>query len=1132
MTHIGVLSPITGGFYFGDVLAGVVREVAAAGGRVTLLQTLDAGQSGDEFVPAPDLSAPVGWEQLDGFIAVAQATEAGYLRRLRATGRPVVLVSNDLDVDAALVVADNRGGTRAAVGHLAEHGHRVVAFVGNLAQTDMHERYEGYLAGLRDHGLLDDVDGPQPADLHVHTIDHVEPGGASAVDGVLALLGGSTPVTAVVTSTDRIALGLVDGLRAHGVRVPEDLAVVGFDDVEAGWHASPPLATVNQQIGELGAQAARLLLAELRGEHVEHGRHVVPATLVPRRSCGCGVAETGTGVGATEQGARDGAIIAAAVADLVTDDQGRWRPFDLDALDLLVAQLLDGLYPTAPSPETVEALATAAVSGLVRLTRGLADDDATRAAASDLATRCVVRLTVVLSHLHAVAGQQRADKLAISLGEQYDVGMGLLGNLGADPSSLSWLSQVSVRLGYLALWDGPAGQGRLRSAGLYDPHGLLTAPLPATLAVEQLPPAAVMDHADAAADEVTFVIPVRGTSGDHGFLCVIGAVDTTAGTGRATYNHWAALLGVALQQGELLEEVRRSEERYSLASAATHDGLWDWDVAGGQCFYSDRCQEVLGSDVDRATDPRPPDERDEDTPELLPWLGTVHHDDLVQVRARLRSAVDDGRPFEIEHRVVRPDGSHRWLLARAVPEGEPGTRARRVVGSLADIHPRKELEDQLRQAAMYDTVTGLPNRRLFLDRLSWAVEQAQRSRGVRFAVVFLDLDGFKVVNDSLGHLVGDELLSTIGGRLRDDLRAVDTAARFGGDEFAVLLYDLDHEAVLNVVERMQERIAAPVVLAGHEVSVTASVGIATSATGYRDAEDVLRDADIAMYHAKESERGTASLFDPAMHSRATGRLLAQSELRTALLEQQFVVHYQPVVALDGSSLDRFEALVRWEHPTRGILLPGEFLPVMVETGTIVPLGQWILDEVCAQIAAWRGTYDQPVRVSVNLSHREFWSEHLLGTVRRAVTRHGVPASSLVLEITESVIMSDPEAARRIMAELRATGVRLHIDDFGTGHSSLGALRAFPVDALKIDQSFVAQLATDHQTSELVRIIVAMGRTLGMEVVAEGVETPEQEERLRLLGCGQAQGWLYARAVPGDEAGAMLGRTMQAGTMAR
>ncbi|WP_024285866.1 EAL domain-containing protein [Cellulomonas sp. KRMCY2] len=1122
MIHIGVLSPVTGGFYFGEVLAGVVQEVAAAGGRVTLIQTLDAGRTGDEFVPAPTIDAPVGAGCIDAFIAVAQASDASYLRTLRAAGTPVVLVSNDLDVDAATVMADNKEGVRAAVEHLVEHGHRRIAFVGNLAQTDMRERHDAYLAAMADHGF--DPDG-----LYFSTKDHVEPGGRGAASAVAAA---RPAITAVVTTTDRIALGLIAELAAHGLRVPQDLAVIGFDDVEAGWHSSPPLATVDQKITELGARAAALALAELRGEPVEHRRHTVPSTFVPRRSCGCGGSTAEAGL----QGAEAGAALVRTVLEHLGLPGDATAPhehglvmtdIDVTALDELIAARLRALFPSTPSPETVERFTGAVITALdghagVLRAAHLPGDEAL--------IHCLTRIVTSLGRLQAMAGVARADQLVVSLVEQYDVGMGLLGRVGSDPGDLAWLSRVSVRVGCLALWDGPREDGLMRIAGVYDPHGALTSEVEGRLRVEDFPPSAVVAQADPANNEVTFVIPIRGASGDHGLLCVVGPVDTQAGTGRATYNHWASLLGVALKQEILLEGVRLSEERYALATAATHDGLWDWDVANGECFYSERCQAMLGITTARVTDDRP-DRSDpvarQDAPELLPWGSRVHPDDRAVLRAALVRAVLDHEPFDVEHRVQGPDEKYRWTLCRGLPVGEPGQRARRLVGSLSDIDDRKELEERLREAALYDTVTGLPNRRLFLERLEWAIDQSHRSDATRFAVVFLDLDGFKLINDSLGHLMGDELLKTIAERLRRDLRSVDTAARFGGDEFAVLLFDLKHEAVLSIVERLQERIAAPVVLAGHEVSVTASVGITTSETSYDGAEEVLRDADIAMYHAKEAERGTASVFDPTMHARATGRLQAQSEVRAALVGHQFLVHYQPVISLDGEAVTQFEALVRWEHPERGILLPMDFLPVMSESGMIVPLGQWIIDTVCEQIAAWRVGYGGPVTVSVNLSHREFWSEALLLIVTQALSRHGVPPRCLVLEITESVIMADPEAARQIMADLHAAGVRLHIDDFGTGQSSLNALRAFPVDALKIDQSFVRQLDLDVQTNELVRIIVAMGRTLGMDVVAEGVETQSQADQLRSMGCATAQGWLYAPAMPGAEAGALLGTPVAA-----
>ena len=312
-------------------------------------------------------------------------------------------------------------------------------------------------------------------------------------------------------------------------------------------------------------------------------------------------------------------------------------------------------------------------------------------------------------------------------------------------------------------------------------------------------------------------------------------------------------------------------------------------------------------------------------------------------------------------------------------------------------------------------------------------------------------------------------------------------------------------------------------LGDQEVTITASVGI-TSSENYDDAEEILRDADIAMYRAKETERGTACVFDPVMHERAVARLRARSTITAALEARQFVVHYQPIVDLHGGALRQFEALVRWDHPERGLLLPGEFLASVENTQSMITLGRQVLDQVCAQIAQWRREADVDVCVSVNISHREFWNPELLPVVQSTLERHGVPPQCLVLEITEGVIMTDPGVAQEIMAGLHEAGLQLHIDDFGTGQSSLNALRRFPVDALKIDGSFIRDLGPEQPTA-LVTAIVAMAAALQLEVVAECVETPEQAEQLRAMGCTTAQGWLYSGAVPADDARALLGQPL-------
>src|SRR5665648_92176 len=723
------------------------------------------------------------------------------------------------------------------------------------------------------------------------------------------------------------------------------------------------------------------------------------------------------------------------------------------------------------------------------------------------------RLTALLAQLQMRGYAHRSRRLEAAALELNAVAEGMVRADPAQIRSLRWLSGTHVRAGVLALWDGPPEVGRLRVTGVHDPDGAIPHAVPEAMGVREFPPAGLIAAADSTAGEVCIVLPVRASSHDWGLLAVLGVIDTTSL--REAYHHWNQLLSSALVGEGLQRAVRASEERYSQVARAANDGLWELDVATGATYLSQRFRDLLGTAADADAD-------------LNTWLTVVHPDDRAAVRRAIRTAVERAEiAVEIEHRVVAPDRDDRWLLLRGMgvaAEGGTGPTARRatrLVGSLSDIHPRKELEERLRHAALYDPVTELPNRRLFLERLAAAMAGVRRRPTTRYAVVFLDLDGFKQVNDSLGHLAGDELLRVVGQRLRADVRAVDTAARFGGDEFAVLLTDPVPDDLLVVARRIQDRISAPVLLGEQEVSVAASIGIAASETPYACAEDVLRDADIAMYQAKESERGTACIFDPKMHERALDQLRTRSALTVALEAHQFVVHYQPIVDLGGGEVTQFEALVRWDHPERGLLLPKNFLPAMEGNATIIALGRQVFEDVCAQIADWRRDH-RTVSVSVNLSHRQFWDPELLPTIRSLLELHGVPPECLVIEITESVIMTEPAEARTIMDALHEVGLRLHIDDFGTGHSSLNLLRTFPVDALKIDGSFVRELALVDQTTALVRTIVAMGQALGIEVVAECVETHAQADELRAMGCTTAQGWLYARALPADDAGEVLG----------
>ncbi|MCM4080918.1 putative bifunctional diguanylate cyclase/phosphodiesterase [Paractinoplanes hotanensis] len=481
----------------------------------------------------------------------------------------------------------------------------------------------------------------------------------------------------------------------------------------------------------------------------------------------------------------------------------------------------------------------------------------------------------------------------------------------------------------------------------------------------------------------------------------------------------------------------------------------------------------------------------------------THPDDRPQLRgwmATLRSS-PPGTVAEIETRLRRADGS--WALLDAIGTNclhDPDLEA--IVLSVRDVGPRKALEQQLSRQAFCDPLTGLSNRALFRDRL----EHATARRDADVTVLLVDLDDFKSVNDNLGHSAGDELLTALAARLRDNVRPGDTLARLGGDEFAVLIEDLDGRDPGALAERLLHELRKPISVAGHEIRRTASIGVAA---GGESGEELLRNADLAMYAAKRQGRNAYALFDPEMYASLVNEAQLRAEMETALTGQQFVVHYQPVVDLPTQRLTGVEALVRWQHPERGLLAPQHFIDTAEESGLIVPLGRWVLRESLRQLARWQ----RPgFKMNVNLSARQFQDPALVTDVRDTLAESGVDPACLTLEITESMLLQDIDAATDTLHALRRLGVRLAIDDFGTGYSSLNYLKRLPVDIIKIDRAFVTQVATDDGDKALVDAVVGLSQALRMQTVAEGIETDDQWTALRRLGCDFGQGFLFGRPV--------------------
>jgi diguanylate cyclase (GGDEF)-like protein len=468
-------------------------------------------------------------------------------------------------------------------------------------------------------------------------------------------------------------------------------------------------------------------------------------------------------------------------------------------------------------------------------------------------------------------------------------------------------------------------------------------------------------------------------------------------------------------------------------------------------------------------------------------------------------------------------GTWLWVLARGVAVRDADGRATRVAGSMSDIQERKESQEKLLHDAFHDPLTSLPNRALFMDRLDHALRRARRRSDLRCAVLFLDLDRFKLVNDSLGHLEGDDLLRQIAKRLEEVSRDGDTVARLGGDEFVLLLEEIRSiEESEAIAARVQLALATPFDVAGHEIYSSASIGIAVSG-GEGRAEDLLRDADTAMYSAKGAGKARHQLFQEGMRQDVASQLQLETDLRRAIERRELVLFYQPIVALSTNRVIGFEALARWRHPERGFLGPEDFIPLAEESGLIHALGRWVMEEASAALKRFleRQPGHGALSMSVNLSARQFQRPELVQEVAAIMRAIPLPAGSLRLEITESTIMSQAEQSVRVLRGLKELGLQVQVDDFGTGYSSLSYLQRFRLDALKIDRSFVGALGAPGENPEIVRTIITLGKTLGMAVIAEGIETPRQQALLLQLGCDYGQGWRFSQPLDIDGAEGLL-----------
>lgn len=556
-----------------------------------------------------------------------------------------------------------------------------------------------------------------------------------------------------------------------------------------------------------------------------------------------------------------------------------------------------------------------------------------------------------------------------------------------------------------------------------------------------------------------------------------------------------------------------SDERYGLVIQGTREGVWDWDLTTNRVYYAPNWYNLLGMPQNQAAD---------DTPDT--WFGLITSRNLTIFQGKLNHYLNgESDRFEIEVEMTHADGSTRWMMCRATASRDQDGTAKRLTGSLSDITELKEAQGKLRRMAEFDQLTDLPNRQLFNDKLSLALNERHNGKG-EFAVVFFDFDRFKVINDSLGHNTGDALLRQIAERFRSQTREQDTAARFGGDEFVVLLRDISGPDEANdICEQMLDLFAEPYEVDGHKVVSTASIGLVMSSDLYDNPEDMVRDADAAMYRAKSAGRNGYKVFDAQMHHEAMDRLNLEHELRHAVDDGQMEVYYQPIVSSTDGAITGFEALIRWNHPQRGLITPDQFIPLAEETGIIIELGEWVFRQACTQLCEWLKMVDheREFTVTVNLSRRQVIHPSIIHDLTEVLAETGTPPERVCLEITESTIMDERQNSTKIIEQIKGLGVKLALDDFGTGHSSLSCLHSFPIDVLKIDQSFIRHLSESRVFSAVLNSIVSLGHHLNMKIIGEGIESLDQLVHLQALDCEWAQGYYFAKPLRADDATDLL-----------
>lgn len=995
--RIGLIAPHLDGEYYGRIIPGIHQCVRSRNSR------LFAIQSTIDNLGIEQLEEPVALHLIDAWILVLPTASASLQELLAKSGKPVVGVGfRPPTPQAHSIVIDNYESVRQSVLHLIDdHGHRRIAFIGNLNQYDLKERYSGYRAALQERGLAFDER------LVATTTENMIEYGAVAARELLDRFEGG--IDAIFAGTDLQAIGAISALRGRGYDVPKDVAVVGFDDIPQAATHYPSLSTVLQSFDALSEAAVGRVFDLLEGRTFDSHVTCVPATFVPRASCGC----------------------------------------------------------AEPAGES-------SAEEIRKLARNLSE---------------------LRASLHQIAR------------DNYKMTSAFIKAAKEEKIHISNLFWSLAHWGCLALWETDRhGRRRLVVKQTFSKRDEAIAPIGETFQLEDFPGLAYLPpSAGPGGEDMVVLHPVVSEMRDWGYI----ALCTTAHpTNEFVVNdvarHSFSILAVALERDMLVDQIRAYADKLDLVARTTNDGIWDWDLLTNRIEWNARATNMLSSASVTANA----------SPKSL--LARVHPEDQDALRGAIRRTLRAEGPLQGEVRLVGTNGQQIWVyVAGDCIRNECGEPVR-VIGSLTDITEKKLSEARILHMAYYDALTDLPNRAMFRERIDKAMREREGDGG-QMAVLMLDMDRFKIVNDTLGHQVGDRLLVRVAQLLRECVGEKDSIARLGGDEFIVLLPEVAGEDdVARVADRIMQKMAEPFIMEGTMFYLSSSIGASLYPLHGNDAETLIKFADLAMYQSKRSGGNRLVYYADIFGSRQVERVSMENGLRRALEREEFVLHYQPQISLSTGKVHGAEALIRWQSPDGTLVQPNEFISLAEETGLIIPIGQWVLEKACRACKQWVADGLVSPVISVNISSQQFQQGDFPKLVRQVLSDSGIQPHNLCLEITEHMAVMNIDHSIQVLNELVAIGVKIAIDDFGIGQSSLILLKRLPVHVVKIDPSFIFNMTDIAADEAIAKGIIELAHGLGLSVTAEGVETEAQLARLQELGCDRIQGYYTGRPMSSEQ----------------